>query len=181
MLLCLRVRRFACPVASCGRRTFVEQALTILREVDAINNRRRERMIDLAREQVGGNLDGRRITIWGSAFKPEHDQRRITAFARVYGHPRHQAITLDAARCLGQAHLDLEQWLNTRQNDAPAPPSARVAPAELHLVWELLDYARRQVATAHGITDDPASERIQLTAWMLLPHRTNAGPRASRA
>lgn len=103
-----------------------------------------------------------------------HDQRRITAFARVYGHPRYQAITLDAARCLGQAHLDLEQWLNTLQHDAPAPPSAHVAPPELHLVWELLDYARRQVATAHGITDDPASERIQLTAWMLLPHRTGA-------
>ncbi|WP_328674880.1 UDP-glucose dehydrogenase family protein [Streptomyces sp. NBC_00343] len=51
-------------------------ALTILREVDAINNRRRERMIDLAREQVGGNLDGRRITIWGAAFKPGTDDIR---------------------------------------------------------------------------------------------------------
>ncbi|MFJ3421817.1 UDP-glucose dehydrogenase family protein [Streptomyces sp. NPDC086082] len=54
----------------------VDQALTILREVDAINNRRRERMIDLAREQVGGNLDGRRITVWGAAFKPETDDIR---------------------------------------------------------------------------------------------------------
>ncbi|UUU19136.1 UDP-glucose dehydrogenase family protein [Streptomyces sp. DSM 40750] len=54
----------------------VDQALTILREVDAINNRRRERMVDLAREQVGGNLGGRRITVWGAAFKPDTDDIR---------------------------------------------------------------------------------------------------------
>jgi hypothetical protein len=128
-----------------------------------------------------------RLPLWCGAIHPGHfdtpgvvycftvvqppDQRRITAFARVYGRPLHQAITLDTARCLGQVHLDLEQWLNTRQHEAPPLPAAHVAPAELHLVWELLDYARQQVATAHGITDNPASEHIQLIAWMLLPHR----------
>ncbi|MCX4907379.1 UDP-glucose/GDP-mannose dehydrogenase family protein [Streptomyces sp. NBC_00878] len=54
----------------------VDQALTILREVDAINNRRRERMIDLAREQCDGDLTGKRITIWGAAFKPNTDDIR---------------------------------------------------------------------------------------------------------
>ncbi|MGY4907260.1 UDP-glucose dehydrogenase family protein [Streptomyces sp. 900116325] len=54
----------------------VDQALTILREVDAINNRRRERMIDLAREQLDGNLTGKQITIWGAAFKPNTDDIR---------------------------------------------------------------------------------------------------------
>ncbi|WP_405847090.1 UDP-glucose dehydrogenase family protein [Streptomyces sp. NBC_01518] len=54
----------------------VDQALTILSEVDAINNRRRERVIDLAREQLGGNLMGKRITVWGAAFKPETDDIR---------------------------------------------------------------------------------------------------------
>jgi UDPglucose 6-dehydrogenase len=53
-----------------------DQALTILREVDAINNRRRERMVDLARQQLGGNLAGKRITIWGAAFKPNTDDIR---------------------------------------------------------------------------------------------------------
>ncbi|MFJ2218376.1 UDP-glucose dehydrogenase family protein [Streptomyces sp. NPDC101062] len=53
-----------------------DQALTILREVDSINNRRRERMVDLAREQLGGNLAGKRITIWGAAFKPNTDDIR---------------------------------------------------------------------------------------------------------
>ncbi|HEY9326713.1 MAG TPA: UDP-glucose/GDP-mannose dehydrogenase family protein [Streptomyces sp.] len=53
-----------------------DQALTILREVDAINNRRRERMVDLAREQCDGNLGGKRITVWGAAFKPDTDDIR---------------------------------------------------------------------------------------------------------
>uniref|UniRef100_A0AAU1I8L7 UDP-glucose 6-dehydrogenase n=1 Tax=Streptomyces sp. NBC_00180 TaxID=2903632 RepID=A0AAU1I8L7_9ACTN len=54
----------------------VDQALTILREVDAINNRRRERMVDLARQQLDGNLAGKRITVWGAAFKPNTDDIR---------------------------------------------------------------------------------------------------------
>lgn len=33
-------------------------------------------MVDLAREQVGGNLGGQRITIWGAAFKPDTDDIR---------------------------------------------------------------------------------------------------------
>lgn len=52
------------------------QALTILREVDAINNRRRERMVGLARQQLDGNLAGKRITVWGAAFKPNTDDIR---------------------------------------------------------------------------------------------------------
>lgn len=54
----------------------VGQALAILREVDAINIRRRERMIDLARQQLGNTLMGKRITVWGAAFKPETDDIR---------------------------------------------------------------------------------------------------------
>ncbi|MGW4391810.1 UDP-glucose dehydrogenase family protein [Streptomyces sp. NPDC004685] len=54
----------------------VDQALTILREVDAINNRRRERMVDLARAQLNGTFQGKRITIWGAAFKPDTDDVR---------------------------------------------------------------------------------------------------------
>ncbi|MEU0005955.1 UDP binding domain-containing protein [Streptomyces sp. NPDC006314] len=54
----------------------VDQALTILREVDAIDNRRRERTVDLAREQLDGNLGGKRITAWGAASKPNTDDIR---------------------------------------------------------------------------------------------------------
>ncbi|MDQ0605759.1 UDPglucose 6-dehydrogenase [Streptomyces canus] len=66
------IRGFMARAAELG----VEQALTILGEVDAINNRRRERMVDCAREQAGGTLAGQRITVWGAAFKPETDDIR---------------------------------------------------------------------------------------------------------
>ena len=52
-----------------------DQALTFLREVDAINMRRRQRVIDLAREELG-SLIGRNITVLGAAFKPNSDDVR---------------------------------------------------------------------------------------------------------
>ena len=53
-----------------------DQALTFLREVDAINMRRRVRMVDLAREECGGSIAGRKIAVLGAAFKPESDDVR---------------------------------------------------------------------------------------------------------
>jgi UDPglucose 6-dehydrogenase len=54
----------------------VDQAVGFLREVDAINQRRRARMVDLAREQVGGDFAGKLIGVLGAAFKPNSDDIR---------------------------------------------------------------------------------------------------------
>ncbi|MCW2750709.1 MAG: ugd [Aeromicrobium sp.] len=54
----------------------VDQALSFLREVDAINLRRRERMVALAEEELGGTLKGRRIAVLGASFKPNSDDIR---------------------------------------------------------------------------------------------------------
>ena len=54
----------------------VEEALTFLREVDAINLRRRARTVDMAREVVGGSLGGEVIACLGAAFKPNSDDVR---------------------------------------------------------------------------------------------------------
>lgn len=53
-----------------------DQALTFLREVDAINMRRRIRMVELARDVVGGSFLGRKVAVLGAAFKPDSDDIR---------------------------------------------------------------------------------------------------------
>ncbi len=54
----------------------VDQALSFLKEVDAINQRRRTRMVELARESLGGSFTGANVTILGAAFKPNSDDIR---------------------------------------------------------------------------------------------------------
>jgi UDPglucose 6-dehydrogenase len=54
----------------------VDQALSFLREVDAINMRRRARMVDLARDLAGGSLHGQTVGVLGVAFKPDSDDIR---------------------------------------------------------------------------------------------------------
>ena len=54
----------------------VDQALTFLKEVDAINLRRRARVIDLVRELMDGRIRGAKIASLGASFKPNTDDVR---------------------------------------------------------------------------------------------------------
>jgi UDPglucose 6-dehydrogenase len=55
----------------------VDQALSFLKEVDAINLRRRARMVDLTREVLGnGGFKGAKVAVLGAAFKPNSDDIR---------------------------------------------------------------------------------------------------------
>jgi UDPglucose 6-dehydrogenase len=59
-----------------GEELGLGQSLAFLGEVDAINLRRRDKMVELAREAVGGSLSGKRIAVLGLAFKPDSDDVR---------------------------------------------------------------------------------------------------------
>ena len=54
----------------------VHDAVSFLREVDAINQRRRDRVVDLALRSLGDQLSGAKITVLGAAFKPSSDDIR---------------------------------------------------------------------------------------------------------
>jgi UDPglucose 6-dehydrogenase len=54
----------------------VGRAVAFLREVDAINQRRRARTVDLVRELAGGDVSGVRVAALGAAFKPNSDDVR---------------------------------------------------------------------------------------------------------
>jgi UDPglucose 6-dehydrogenase len=53
-----------------------QQSLEFLREIDSINLRARQRMIDLVRLDLGSDLKGKRIAVLGAAFKPDSDDVR---------------------------------------------------------------------------------------------------------
>jgi UDPglucose 6-dehydrogenase len=53
-----------------------KQALEFLREVDSINLRARQRVIDLVRKDLSQDLVGKKVAILGAAFKPDSDDVR---------------------------------------------------------------------------------------------------------
>ncbi|NUT71235.1 UDP-glucose/GDP-mannose dehydrogenase family protein [Pseudarthrobacter sp. C4D7] len=82
-----------------------DQALTFLREVDAINMRRRTRVVELTREVCGGSLLGQRITVLGAAFKPESDDVRDSPALSIAAQLQLQGavVTVTDPEALGNA------------------------------------------------------------------------------
>jgi len=75
------VRAFMARAGEIG----VGEALTFLREVDAINTGRRTRVVEIARDLLGGSLAGRRVAVLGAAFKAESDDVRDSPVLDVAG------------------------------------------------------------------------------------------------
>lgn len=61
------------------------QAFALLREVDSINMRRRNKMVELAREAAGGSFIGSRVAVLGAAFKPDSDDVRDSPALNIAG------------------------------------------------------------------------------------------------
>ena len=101
----------------------VDQALSFLKEVDAINMRRRVRMVDLAREVSAGSIVGKRIAVLGAAFKPNSDDIRDSP-----------ALSVAAQMQLQGAHVTV--------TDPEAVENARAK-------WPELKYAATALEAAH--------------------------------
>ncbi|MDP9116300.1 MAG: UDP-glucose/GDP-mannose dehydrogenase family protein [Actinomycetota bacterium] len=59
-----------------ARELGVDQAVSFLGEVDQINIRRRERMVDIGLDIVDGSYEGKQVGVLGAAFKPNSDDVR---------------------------------------------------------------------------------------------------------
>ncbi len=66
------IRAFAARAEELG----LQESVAFLHEVDAINLRRRTRVVDLATEHLGGSVTGRNIAVLGASFKPDSDDVR---------------------------------------------------------------------------------------------------------
>jgi len=132
----------------------VDQALSFLREVDAINLRRRARMVDLARELVGGSFGGMRVGVLGAAFKPNSDDIRDSPALDVAAAIQRQgaAVTLYDPAAMGNARARCPE-LGYRES---ALEAARGADIVLHLT-EWSEFRQMDPAT---LSDVVASRRI---------------------
>ncbi|MDQ0824594.1 UDPglucose 6-dehydrogenase [Arthrobacter sp. B2I5] len=104
-----------------------DQALTFLREVDAINMRRRTRVVELTRELCGGSLLGQRITVLGAAFKPESDDVRDSPALSIAAQLQLQGAVVtvtdpealqNAARRFPELHYEASTGIALQRADA---------------------------------------------------------------
>ena len=113
----------------------VDQALSFLREVDAINLRRRARTVDLARELLDGSLAGARVAVLGAAFKPDSDDIRDSPALDVAATCQRQGATV---RVYDPAAMD-----NARRQhpELVYSPTATEALTDADVVLHLTEWA----------------------------------------
>ncbi|MFJ8039900.1 UDP binding domain-containing protein [Kitasatospora sp. NPDC096147] len=125
-------------------------------------------MVQLAREEAGGSLTGRRITVWGAAFKPGTDDVRDSP-ALAVAEALHRAgavVTVTDPRALNGARKVLP---HLRHLDDPVEAAAG-AELLLHLT-EWPEYARL----------DPAALAPHLTVPRVIDGRHTLDPVRWRA
>ncbi len=146
----------------------VDEALMFLRDIDDINIRRRQHTVDLAVDALGGDASGRRIAIWGAAFKPDSDDVRDSPALHVATalHAAGATVTVHDPRAMDNARR-LEPDL---EYAATAVDAARDADVVL-LLTEWRDY--RDL--------DPASVSPVVTARRIIDARNALDPIAWRS
>jgi UDPglucose 6-dehydrogenase len=109
----------------------VEDLMTLLGQVDAINQHQRERAVQLASAMVGGPLTRARIAVWGAAFKPGTDDVRDSPALSIAGqlHLRGAEVTIHDPRAGDTARAE---YPTMRYADDPVEAS-RDADLVMHM------------------------------------------------
>jgi UDPglucose 6-dehydrogenase len=111
----------------------VGEALDFLGDVDAINLRRRARVTDMVREELG-TLEGKTVAVWGMAFKPDSDDIR-------------DSPALDIAESLARAGATVV----SADPEALEPATRRLAASGLGASLSLTDNHRHAATGADAI------------------------------
>lgn len=158
------IRAFAARAEEIGR----GESVAFLKEVDAINLRRRQRVIDLVKEVLGGSAYQRRVTVLGLAFKPDSDDIR-------------DSPALDVAVQLHGLGADVVAW------DPQAVDNARAAHPQLAFasgIDDALEGAEAVVLATEWpqFRDlDPASTAAQVASPVVIDGRNVLDPESWRA
>lgn len=138
------IRAFSACAEELGR----GESVGFLREVDAINLRRRDRAVQLVVDALGGSVFGRKITVLGAAFKPHSDDTRdspgLEVAVRLHG--LGAAVTVTDPAAIRNASLMHPQLTYVADRD----DALRGAEAVV-LVTEWDEY-RRELTPAHAST-----------------------------
>ncbi|MDP9496836.1 MAG: UDP-glucose/GDP-mannose dehydrogenase family protein [Actinomycetota bacterium] len=118
----------------------VDSAVRFLREVDAINLRRRSRTVEITREVLGGSFAGTRVAVLGAAFKPDSDDVR-------------DSPALDVAAAVQRAGAEVVVY------DPEALESARAKQPQLGYASSALDAARGADVVLH-LTEWPEFRQL---------------------
>jgi len=134
----------------------VEEVITLLREVDDINQHRRARIVDVTHELLGAEWVGRNVTVLGAAFKAGTDDVRDSPALDVAGRIQLHGATVTV--------FDPEAMENARRVRPTLRYAASAAEAceGAHLVLHLtewpefreLDPAALRGAVAHPVIVD---------------------------
>ncbi|WOQ69988.1 UDP-glucose/GDP-mannose dehydrogenase family protein [Microbacterium limosum] len=138
------IRAFSARAEELGR----GESVAFLREVDAINLRRRERAVQLVIESLGGSVFKKNITVLGAAFKPHSDDIRDSPALDVAVRLRGLGawVTVTDPEALENAERIHPQLSYVKDRDEA------LRGADLVLVVTEWDEYRRQLSPEHAAT-----------------------------
>jgi UDPglucose 6-dehydrogenase len=138
------IRAFSARAEELGR----GESVGFLREVDAINLRRRQRAVELVVEGLGGSVFNKRIAVLGAAFKPHSDDIRdspaLDVAVRLHGLGAHVVVTDPEA-------IENARRVHPQLSYAPTRDEALQDADAVVVVTEWDEY-RRELDPAHAAT-----------------------------